>query len=242
MEFDEMWHFIGKKKESYGSSKRWIVAHGELWPGCSAVVIPGTFRRLYDKVRHLKNCVFYTDSWEAFAEVLPPERHIIGKQHTPIIERDNSNTRHHLGDSPVEPRPFHARSPHGRPDIWHAVTITDQFFTLQQTVYIKRLGKDVSQKVFLIVDNLRVHHAKKVTAWLTENSEQIELFYLPSYCPELNPDEYLNGDLKARLSAGEPVRSPKAMRSKLFSHLHSLAKQPARIQSYFQHERISYAA
>jgi transposase-like protein len=37
MEFDEMWHFIGK--ESDGSSKRWIVAHGERWPGCSAVVI-----------------------------------------------------------------------------------------------------------------------------------------------------------------------------------------------------------
>jgi transposase len=108
--------------------------------------------------------------------------------------------------------------------------------------FLKRLCQDASQKVFLIVDNLRVHHAKKVTAWLTENSERIELFYLPSYCPELNPDEYLNGDLKARLSAGEPVRSPKTMRSKLLSHLHSLAKQPARIQSYFQHEFIRYAA
>jgi insertion element IS1 protein InsB len=35
-----------------------------------------TFRRLYDKVKHLKNCTFYTDNWDAFAEVLPPERHI----------------------------------------------------------------------------------------------------------------------------------------------------------------------
>jgi transposase len=39
MEFDEMWHFIGSKKESYGSSKPLTVAQGELWPGCSAVVI-----------------------------------------------------------------------------------------------------------------------------------------------------------------------------------------------------------
>lgn len=39
MEFDEMWHFIGSKKTRNGYSKRWIVAHGELWPGWSAVVM-----------------------------------------------------------------------------------------------------------------------------------------------------------------------------------------------------------
>ena len=56
-----------------------------------------TFRRLYDKVRHLTDCVFYTDDWDAFAKVLPRERHVIGKAHTITIEQDNSNTRHHLG-------------------------------------------------------------------------------------------------------------------------------------------------
>ena len=56
-----------------------------------------TFRRLYEKVKHLKKCTFYTDDWGAFAEVLPPNRHIVGKEHTIDIEHDNSNTRHHLG-------------------------------------------------------------------------------------------------------------------------------------------------
>jgi insertion element IS1 protein InsB len=56
-----------------------------------------TFRRLYAKVAHLTDCVFYTDDWDAFSEVLPPERHVIGKKHTIAIEQDNSNTRHYLG-------------------------------------------------------------------------------------------------------------------------------------------------
>ena len=56
-----------------------------------------TFRRLYAKVQHLESCIFYTDDWDAFAKVLPKERHIIGKSHTVTIEQDNSNTRHHLG-------------------------------------------------------------------------------------------------------------------------------------------------
>lgn len=56
-----------------------------------------TFQRLYDKVKHLTQCAFYTDDWDAFAKVLPAERHIVGKAHTIPIEQDNSNTRHHLG-------------------------------------------------------------------------------------------------------------------------------------------------
>jgi insertion element IS1 protein InsB len=56
-----------------------------------------TFQRLYDKVKHMIHCIFYTDDWDAFAKVLPPERHIVGKAHTILIEQDNSNTRHHLG-------------------------------------------------------------------------------------------------------------------------------------------------
>jgi insertion element IS1 protein InsB len=47
-------------------------------------------------VKHLTACVFYTDDWDAFAAVLPKGRHIVGKAHTVAIERDNSNTRHHL--------------------------------------------------------------------------------------------------------------------------------------------------
>ena len=96
IEFDEMWHFIGKKNGNCGSSKQLIAARGELLPGYSVVVML-TFRRLYNKVKHLKNCIFYTDNWDAFAKVLPKKRHIIGKTGTVSIERDNSNTRHHLG-------------------------------------------------------------------------------------------------------------------------------------------------
>jgi len=39
IEFDEMWHFIQRKKENFGSSKPLTVAAGELSPGFSVVVI-----------------------------------------------------------------------------------------------------------------------------------------------------------------------------------------------------------
>jgi transposase len=63
-------------------------------------------------------------------------------------------------------------------------------------IFMTRLIKDADRKVFLILDNLRTHHSKPVREWLEKHREKIEVFYLPSYSPELNPDEYLNRDLK----------------------------------------------
>ena len=58
--------------------------------------------------------------------------------------------------------------------------------------FMERLAKETPGRAFLIVDNLKVHHAKTLEPWLEENKGRIRLFYLPSYSPELNPDEYLN--------------------------------------------------
>jgi len=55
-----------------------------------------TFRKLYRKVSHLTECIFFTDDWPAFAKVLPKDQYVIGKRGTIAIEQDNSNTRHHL--------------------------------------------------------------------------------------------------------------------------------------------------
>ena len=39
IEFDEMWHFIQKKKRNFGSSKPLTVVQGELSPGFSVIVM-----------------------------------------------------------------------------------------------------------------------------------------------------------------------------------------------------------
>lgn len=108
--------------------------------------------------------------------------------------------------------------------------------------FMKRLIKDAKRTVFLILDNLRVHHAKLVKAWLARNEDDIEVFYLPSYSPELNPDEYLNCDLKTGIRSSSPARNQKDLKSKAVSHMRMLLKSPSRVKSYFKHPKIKYAA
>lgn len=76
--------------------------------------------------------------------------------------------------------------------------------------FMRRLVKDARRKVFLILDNLNVHKAKLVNAWLKEHADQIRVFFLPPYSPELNPSEYFNGDLKGEIQRGIPPRCHRA--------------------------------
>ncbi len=108
--------------------------------------------------------------------------------------------------------------------------------------FMARLIKDADRKVFLILDNLRVHHSKLVKAWLEENEEKIAVFYLPSYSPELNPNEYLNGDLKHCIRSGLPARTEKALTKKTRSFMRKLQNRPKHVSNYFKHPKIAYAA
>ena len=80
--------------------------------------------------------------------------------------------------------------------------IIDGNFNADQLIeFLEALIKDATKKVFLILDNLRAHHSKPVKAWLAERTDRIEVFYLPSYAPDLNPDERLNADMKHAIGA-----------------------------------------
>lgn len=108
--------------------------------------------------------------------------------------------------------------------------------------FLQRLIKDADRKIYLVLDNLRVHHSKILKAWVENNKRQIELFFLPSYSPELNPDEYLNCDLKAGVHSGVPARKKGDLKAKALSHLRMLQKKPGRVMKYFKHPKIAYAA
>lgn len=118
--------------------------------------------------------------------------------------------------------------------------------TMTSQVLIRFLDRLVrgseGRKIFLILDNLRVHHSKKVAAWVEARKEQIELFFLPAYAPELNPDEYLNGDLKQQLKTGRAARTQAELEERVRSILRRIQRRPGRVSSYFRHPKIAYAA
>lgn len=108
--------------------------------------------------------------------------------------------------------------------------------------FLHQLIKNNEQKIFLILDNLRVHHSYIVKDWIVENKEKIELFFLPAYSPEKNPDEYLNCDLKQGLSSKPAPKSKETLKENLENHMQMLVQNPERVKKYFNHKDIQYAA
>ena len=108
--------------------------------------------------------------------------------------------------------------------------------------FLKRLTKGSTTKVFLIVDNVRVHHAKLVKHWLEQNKDSIEIFYLPAYSPELNPDELLNQDVKSTAVGRKRAKTGSELKYNLASYLFGTQKSPDIVKSYFSKSEVLYAA
>lgn len=101
---------------------------------------------------------------------------------------------------------------------------------------MKRLIKDSNHKVFLIVDNLRVHHACCNKPWLKKNINKIELVYLPCYSPDFNPVELFNNDLKTALHKGESARCKGKLKSKVRKHLRQRQREPHIVKKFLKNQ------
>lgn len=120
--------------------------------------------------------------------------------------------------------------------------IDDAFNSDRLIEFLGALIKDTRRKVFLILDNLRVHHSKPVKAWVAKRNKRIELFYLPSYSPELNPEERLNADLKHAIGSKVPARTKAKLKAVATEHMQTLEQSPERVKAYFQDPYVKYAA
>ena len=109
--------------------------------------------------------------------------------------------------------------------------------------FLRRLVRQAGgRKVCLILDNLRVHHSAPVKAWLVEHAAEIRVHHLPSYSPELNPDEWLNRSLKSKLAALPAPRTEAQLHGQTIAQLRSCHKQPALIARCFNSRSTAYAA
>jgi hypothetical protein len=108
--------------------------------------------------------------------------------------------------------------------------------------FLERLIREARGKLFLILDRLRVHRARLVRDWVAEHPAAIELHYLPSYSPELNPDEGGQGDLKQAVPRKPPARSKAQLKGAVIGHMRKLSTSPHRGRSFFGHKTFRYAA
>src|SRR5262249_7227031 len=109
-------------------------------------------------------------------------------------------------------------------------------------VFLYGLVECSRRKILLIVDRLQSHLTPEVDEWLEKNKGKIEVFYLPSYSPQLNPVEFLNNDLKGRLNKAGMPEDKGGLRQRLLEAMDYLSSIPSRVINFFLHPDVQYAA
>ena len=109
-------------------------------------------------------------------------------------------------------------------------------------MFLGRLLRGATRKVYLIADRLKAHDTAEVRRWLAEHRDEIELVPLPTYSPELNADEYLNNDVKENVKAVGLPHNTKELRSLIQTFMRKLLHLPDHVMSYFLHPCVAYAA
>ncbi len=108
--------------------------------------------------------------------------------------------------------------------------------------FMRRLTRHCPRKVFLVVDGHPVHRSRKANQWVENHADDIQMFRLPSYSPELNPDELVNQDVKSNALGRRRPRNQDEMIGDVRSYLRSTQRQPDAVKNYFLEENVAYAA
>lgn len=108
--------------------------------------------------------------------------------------------------------------------------------------FMQRLLRQAKGKIYLIVDGHPVHRSRIAREFATANEEKLRLIRLPGYCPELNPDELLNQDVKTNALGKSRPANKSELIAGVRRHLHRRQKQPQLIKNLFQERHVRYAA
>ncbi len=108
--------------------------------------------------------------------------------------------------------------------------------------FLRRLMFRAARPIVLILDGHPVHRSAKVRRLAESFGHKLQLFFLPPYSPELNPDEWVWNDLKNNGIGRISITGPDHVRHHVIGHLRHMQRSPWLIRSFFQAPTTKYAA
>ncbi|MFJ3505521.1 IS630 family transposase [Streptomyces sp. NPDC090135] len=122
----------------------------------------------------------------------------------------------------------------------HFIVFTESFDAKVMCRFLARLVGNFDRKVHLVVDRHSAHRSKAVRAWLADHEDQVELHFLPSYSPELNPDELAGADLKRSPPHTHRARNQTELAAETRRFFHRRQRQPGIVRGYFGGRHVCY--
>ena len=150
-----------------------------------------------------------------------------------------------MGQTPVVPATgkrfglnlVSAVSPQG---VLRFMVVDGRMTAVRFIAFLKRLLHNQTQPIFLIVDQHSSHRAKAVQEFVASTDGHLELFFLPPYSPELNPDELVWNHLKTHGVRKRLLQTPQELKRYVLGHMRSLQRTPALLRGFFKKPSLRY--
>lgn len=110
------------------------------------------------------------------------------------------------------------------------------------TAFLGRLLRSTTGVVFLVADGHPVHRSRRVREWVAAHADRLRLYFLPPYCPEVNPTEYLNNAVKGTVPRVKRARSRDELADQVRLYLRIAQRRPEIVGRFFDAEPVRYAA
>ena len=109
-------------------------------------------------------------------------------------------------------------------------------------VFLQQMIKHSKRKIFFITDNHPAHKTIKLNEWLEEHKDEIEVLFIPPYSPELNPQEYVNQDLKTNIIGKKRAINKEQLKDNINEFMNKRKQDKPQVKKYFHHKHARYAA
>jgi transposase len=108
--------------------------------------------------------------------------------------------------------------------------------------FLEGMIKYAKLKIFYITDGHPAHKTKKLGEWLAGKKDKIEVFFLPPYSPELNPQEYLNQDIKTNVIGKKRPINKEQMMGNVNAFMKKRKGDKKQVKRYFHEKHVKYVA
>jgi transposase len=187
------------------------------------------YPKLKKRAKKLGAMIFFLD--EAGFQSDPPLRRTYGlKGKTPVVQTSGQRQSINV-----------ISAVNARGEFW-AATYDGKLNAEAFVLFLQNFMKRRQRKVILIVDGHPSHTAKAVQRYVESTAGQLELERLPSYSPDLNPDEFVWSHMKSNGVSKKPLKQNEALRDRVEEDLLKIKGNPGLVRSFFQAESVAYAA
>ena len=188
-----------------------------------------TYPKLKKRAKKLGAKIFFLD--EAGFQSDPPLARTYGlKGETPVVQTSGQRQSINV-----------ISAVNARGEFW-AATYDGKLNAESFVLFLQNFLKGCQGKVFLIVDGHPAHTAKAVERYVASLAGRLELHRLPSYAPDLNPDEYVWSYMKNNGVSKKPLKKNEALRARVEEDLLRIKADRRLVRSFFCAESVAYAA